>query len=379
LDASRYASQYFSLLPGVLPHLVSVALVLATIAAGFYLLSRVKHREQILLPTLILLLVAILFVLKSPPLALETSRTFRNILGGARETAAASDLGWLGFSYLAFRIIHTLRDRQTGYHTETTLDEYVTYVVFFPSFVAGPIDRLERFLKELGSPLPADLVAVGQRLAIGLFKKFVLADSLSLISLNTQTAAQWNGAGWVWFAVYAYTFQIYFDFSAYTDIAIGLARLMGFQLPENFNAPYLKPNLTQFWNSWHITLAQWFRTYFFNPLARKLRSVERPLPATAQVFITQISTMLLIGIWHGITWNFLLWGLWHGLGLFAHNCWRNFLHPRTTQWAVTPLRQTLLKIPGIALTFNYVALGWIFFAVSTPADFWHVFSRLFGV
>ncbi len=124
--------------------------------------------------------------------------------------------------------------------------------------------------------------------------------------------------------LYAYAFQLFFDFSGYTDIAIGTARLMGIKLPENFNHPYLKPNLTQFWSNWHMTLTQWFRAYFFNPVTRALRSASKPVSIPVIIFITQLGTMLLIGLWHGVSFNFILFGLWHGIGLFIHNRWSDW-------------------------------------------------------
>ena len=141
-----------------------------------------------------------------------------------------------------------------------------------------------------------------------------MADLLAVISISDMLVPQVKGAGWMWLFLYAYSFQIYFDFSGYTDVAIGLGRLLGFRLPENFAAPYLKPNLTQFWNSWHMTLTQWFRSYFFNPLTRALRSGKR-LSIWIIIFVTQISTMILIGFWHGGTLNLYFVGrmAWHRL------------------------------------------------------------------
>ena len=164
-----------------------------------------------------------------------------------------------------------MRDRTTGKLAANAiaLREFVSYVVFFPSLTAGPIDRAERFAKDYcnpAAPQVADLLAGGQRIITGVFKKFVIADTLAIVALNGVNAAQASSALWIWVLVYAYAFRIYFDFGGYTDIAIGLGRFLGIKLPENFDRPYLKPNLTLFWNSWHMTLAQWFRTYFFNPV-----------------------------------------------------------------------------------------------------------------
>jgi D-alanyl-lipoteichoic acid acyltransferase DltB (MBOAT superfamily) len=274
------------------------------------------------------------------------------------------DLRWLGFSYIAFRLLHTLRDRQSGRLPAVSLSEYVVYVVFFPTLSAGPIDRIERFVGDLRRPLSLtseDYGEAGNRLVVGLFKKFAIADTLGLVALNATNATQVHTAGWAWLLLYAYAFQIYFDFSGYTDIAIGLGRLLGIKLPENFRSPYLKPNLTQFWNNWHMTLTQWFRTYFFNPVTRALRSRKKNLSIPSIVFITQMGTMVLIGLWHGVTWNFIAWGTWHGLGLFIHNRWAEWTKGR---FVMLPKGwQKVLNIGGVLLTFHFVAIGWVFFAL----------------
>jgi D-alanyl-lipoteichoic acid acyltransferase DltB (MBOAT superfamily) len=154
---------------------------------------------------------------------------------------------------------------------------------------------------------------------------------------------------------------------------------VGIALPENFNAPYLKPNLTQFWNNWHMTLTQWFRAYYFNPLTRWLRTGGRKLSAAAIIFITQITTFVLIGMWHGITWNFVLWGAWHGLGLFVQNRYSEWVRPRLPDLAARPALKQGLAVVGGLLTFHYVALGWVWFALPSTGLSWQVFLKLFGV
>ena len=324
-------------------------------------------------------LISVLLILKSPTLSLQTSIFLRTLADRPIETASSLDLRWLGFSYIAFRLIHVLRDKQTGRLPELSLPEFATYVVFFPALSAGPIDRAERFAKDLqkGSVLTQDeSLLAGQRIVIGLFKKFVIADALALIALNDALAAQVHAAGWMWIHLYAYTFQIYFDFSGYTDIAIGIARLVGIKLPENFLSPYTKPNLTQFWNNWHMTLTQWFRSYFFNPFNRWMRGYKS-IPAWMMLLIGQLSTMLLIGLWHGITWNFILWGAWHGLGLFIQNRWSDFAKPRFNR--SNPQLQKAMQIGGVVFTFHFVALGWVFFALSNLSLSRSVFLKLFGI
>ncbi|HSL27685.1 MAG TPA: MBOAT family O-acyltransferase [Anaerolineales bacterium] len=353
---------------------ISAALILLA-------LSALARRSLAILSATIILLILILIVLKSPALSLQTSIFIRTVTNRSVETAAFTDLRWLGISYIAFRLIHVLRDRQAGRLPELSLAEFAAYVVFFPSLAAGPIDRAERFVQDLRKEFVLtqdETLLGGGRIVLGLFKKFVVADTLALVALNDLLASQIGAPGWMWIAVYAYAFQIYFDFSGYTDIAIGVARLVGVRLPENFAAPYLKPNLTQFWNSWHMTLTQWFRSYFFNPFNRWMRGLKT-LPTWTMILLGQAATMLLIGLWHGITLNFIFWGLWHGLGLFLQNRWSDFLRTRYPAAQQTPRRASLLQIGGIVVTFHFVALGWVFFALSDPTLSWQVMLKLFGL
>ncbi|MDR3573409.1 MAG: MBOAT family O-acyltransferase [Anaerolineaceae bacterium] len=368
------------------PQIGQIALALAVLVLLGLLLTRfTKVKGAFLLNFSIFALIGLFVVLKLPALTTAAAAGLRALMGQSTDLAKASDLSWLGFSYVAFRLIHTLRDRQNGRLPAVSLQEYLVYAIFFPSFTAGPIDRLDRFIKDLRKPLTPlasasdDFSAAGTRLALGLFKKFVLADSLALIALNAANAGQVRSAGWMWLLVYAYALQIFFDFSGYTDIAIGLGRVLGIRLPENFNAPYLKPNLTQFWNNWHMTLTQWFRAYFFNPLTRALRSAKKPLSQPLMILITQVSTFVLIGLWHGITLNFVFWGLWHGLGLFAQNRWSDWIKPRAAVLEGRPLLKRTATVLGTLLTFHYVALGWVWFALPSPQLSWQVLERLFGL
>ncbi len=345
-----------------------------------------KHR----LASVVILLILVLFIiLKSPAMSLKASAWLRALTGQNIELAAASDLVWLGFSFLAFRLLHVLRDFQTGkLHTGNSmpysLGELSSYALFFPAYTAGPIDRSQRWIKELQSQNQVtgeDIIEGSKRILVGIFKKFVLADSLALLALNAQNATQVQSTLWAWFFLYAYALRIYFDFSGYTDIAIGIGRLAGFKLPENFAGPYLKTNLTAFWNSWHITLAQWFRAYFFNPLTRYLRAPggrKINIPVWAVILTGQIGTMLLIGLWHGISLNFAIWGLWHGAGLFLHNRWSEWMRPRSAALESRPVLAKFAQAGGWLLTFNFVAIGWVWFSLPTPAMASEFLRRLAG-
>ena len=325
-------------------------------------------------------ILAFFVIIKTPALTVAASSFLRFFSRQSPNQALAVDIRWFGYSYIAFRILHTFLDRRSGRMPLVNLGEYVAYVIFYPALAAGPIDRVERFVEDLRNPKSltgSDWFQAGERILLGVFKKFALADSLAYLALTNVEADKVQAGWWTWVVVYAYAFQIFFDFSGYTDIAIGIARLVGVNLPENFLSPYLRPNLAQFWNSWHISLTQWFRSYFFNPLTRALRS-NRNLPSAAIILTAQLSTMLVIGLWHGVALRFVLWGLWHGVGLFVQNRWSAFARLPLENWATTPGRKNLLTLSGIFLTFNYVAVGWIFFAMPSASLALEMISRLLG-
>ncbi len=375
VGAARYIDPLGGLLtarPPVVDVVVGAVQLILVLAFIAYKLGRGRG---LVLNAAALFIILILVVLKSAPLAASASGFLRTLTGQDPALAGAFDFSWLGFSYIAFRLIHTLRDRVSGRLPQLSLRDFVTYIVFFPALTAGPIDRVERFQPQLHTEFilgNAQLLAAGRRLVTGLFLKFVLADGLAFFSLNATNAWQVQTTGWAWVLLIAYAFRIFFDFAGYTHIAIGLGLLFGVLLPENFDRPYLKPNLTAFWHSWHVTLALWFRAYYFNPLTRWLRT--RQVQVWLIILIGQLSTMALIGLWHGITLNFLAWGLWHGAGLFAHNLWVQFSKARCLA-----IDARIAGPLGVAATFVYVSLGWVWFALPAPQDAGRVFSLLFGL
>jgi len=358
--------------------LVSAGVVLVAVAAVYASGLRVARALGL---GLVLILVAAFIILKTEPLSLAASAWLRRLSGQSADLAAPIDLTWLGFSYLAFRLLHVLLDARAGRLPGVGLDELVSYAFFFPALTAGPIDRVERFVQDLRqSPQlsPQDLREGGGRIIVGLVKKFIVADSLAMIALQPLSAERVTATGWLWVLLYAYSFQLYFDFSGYTDIAIGVGRLAGVRLPENFQRPYLQPSLTAFWNSWHMTLAQWFRGYVFNPLTRALRSARRPWPTAAIVLVGQLSTMILIGLWHGVAWGFVLWGAWHGVGLFLQNRWSSWMRGGAGRLWARPAARRFATIAGVVITFHFVTLGWVWFSLPDPALAGRVFLRLFG-
>jgi alginate O-acetyltransferase complex protein AlgI len=360
---------------------VVAAIVLAL--AGWAALSRLGGRY--LVAVALVGIIILLVVLQTPPLAAAASAFLRGQAGQDAGLASPLDLGWLGFSYVAFRLIHTLRDRQTGILPAVGLRDFITYVVFAPAYTAGPIDRLERFAAEvqtlpaLNGRDPHRLTVAFGRISVGLFKKFVIADSLALFALDSTRAAQTESAPALWLLLYAYGLRLFLDFSGYTDIAIGLGMLFGVQLPENFDRPYTRTSITAFWQSWHMSLTNWVRFYIFSPLSRSLLR-RQPRPTNEQIqFFCHISTMLIMGLWHGVTGPFVVWGLWHGLGLFCHKLWTD----RTRKWYLglrdRPRTRLAWAVTGWLLTFHFVMLGWVWFSMPDMTTAARVFAGLFGV
>ena len=345
------------------------------------------HSQKILTPNIAIWLIVLLFIaLKREPLAEAIARFWRTLTSQDPTVAHSLDLTWLGFSYIAFRLIHSLRDHQNGLLPALSLREFASYVLFFPAIIAGPIDRAERFMQDFRA-LPSftrfeapRFYQAFSRITIGLLKKFIIADSLAQgLSFTPTHAAQAISTAGLWLLLYGYALRLYFDFGGYSDIAIGVGLLFGVELPENFKRPYLQTSLTAFWQSWHITLSNWVRFYVFSPLSRHLlRRKPRPSPILI-VLITQSITMIVIGLWHGLTLNFLIWGLWHGLGLFVHKQWSG----KTRSWYRT-LQSTvwarhLWTAVAWFLTFHYVVLGWVWFLIPDTALALQTLAKLFNL
>ncbi len=382
LTLTRYIDLPFALTSRP-PPTPSVILTLIIAAGVVLLLWRIFGKRQAWLTSAIVVLIGIFIVIKMDALVVLVSIFLRGQAAQDATQASPLDIRWLGFSYVAFRLIHTLRDRQTGKLPALTLNEYVTYVIFFPAYAAGPIDRAERFVKDYRALIDLDsrdvdrLISAAMRISVGLFKKFVIADSLAVFSLNAVTAQQVSTTSALWLLLYGYSLRLYLDFSGYSDIAIGIGLLFGMRLPENFKRPYLQRSLSAFWQSWHITLSDWVRFYIYLPLSRYLLRYKPRLSNHAIILVGSLVTMLIIGLWHGVTLPFAVWGLWHGFGLFAHRLWSD----RTRNWygALSDSWRRIWHIAGTLITFHFVTLGWVWFALPDLASGWRVFRGLFRI
>jgi len=381
IASSRYLGPICCLTPSRPPAFPQALIAVILLLCILFVYWKLQAIRRLFVPTTILIVVILFLILKSETLATLTSAWLRRIQVQDYHLASPLDLRWLGYSYLAFRLLHILRDRQLGNAHGYSLGDFAIYALFFPTLTAGPIDRSGRFLTDLHAASTISTQSLqqgGKRILLGAFQKFVIADSLALFALSSQNAAQTTSPLWTWVMLYAYAFRIYFDFAGYTDITLGLGLWLGIRLPENFAAPYSKANLTAFWNSWHITLAQWFRAYFFNPITRSLRLSSKSIPVWMVILVGQVGTMVLIGLWHGVTWNFTLWGLWHAAGLYLHNRWSQWVRTRN-RWVWWSAHPIISDWVGRIMTFHYVTLGWVWFALPDIQISLRVFKRLFSL
>ncbi|HZR82497.1 MAG TPA: MBOAT family O-acyltransferase [Candidatus Binatia bacterium] len=243
----------------------------------------------------------------------------------------------LGISFYTFHSISYVVDTWRGVREPSEcFADFALYVAFFPQLIAGPITRWGYFGPQLSAPRRLRFRAIEAALlllAVGFVKKVVFADSLGGFVDAVYAAPDRASRLDAWLAVYGYAFQIYFDFSGYTDVAMGLAGLLGFRLPENFRHPYVALNPAELWRRWHISLSTWLRDYLFLPIARALlRRTRRP---AFTAVVATLATMLLAGLWHGAAWTFVLWGGVQGIWLVLHRLvtWRQGPRPMFPAWA----------------------------------------------
>ncbi|MBI9066750.1 MAG: MBOAT family protein [Salinivirgaceae bacterium] len=257
----------------------------------------------------------------------------------------------IGISFFTFQSLTYTIDVYRKVHAPLQkLSDYLLYILMFPQLIAGPIVRFNTIADDIldrkkNETSEKRLYGI-YRFTIGLAKKILIANvlgeqvdaiyALPNIEINTMLS---------WVAIIAYSFQIYFDFSGYSDMAIGLGKLMGFNFPENFNNPYASQSITEFWRRWHITLGEWMKDYLYIPLGgNRVNSKNR-------LYLNLLIVFFLSGLWHGASWNFVIWGLWHGIFLIFDRLF---------------LVKTLSKIgkyPRVIFNYIVVLVGWVFFRI----------------
>lgn len=260
----------------------------------------------------------------------------------------------LAISFFTFQQVAYLVDAYRGEAREYNFLHYCLFVTFFPQLIAGPIvhhkEMLPQFVRNVARRLSHLDFSIGLTIfVIGLFKKVVIADSMALLATPVFQAAEVGQSLdflTAWTGVFAYTIQLYFDFSGYSDMAIGLARMFGIKLPLNFNSPYQAVNIIDFWRRWHITLSRFLRDYLYIPLGG-----NRKGPARRQVNL--MLTMLLGGLWHGAGWNFVIWGGLHGIYLVINHLWQQIWRKSVNTWWSRSIAR--------CLTLLAVMVSWVFF------------------
>jgi alginate O-acetyltransferase complex protein AlgI len=278
----------------------------------------------------------------------------------------------LGLSFYTFNLVgHALDVYRGRTPPAASASSLISFSTFFPTVSAGPLLRYDDFERQLLEPrrfdallLEAGLVS----LVVGLAKKLLVADPLG-IAIEPLFASYERLGFWdSWLAVLGYAYQLYFDFSGYTDMAIGVGALLGFRLPQNFNAPYTAVHITDFWQRWHITMSQWFRDYLFLPLSRALLRRSPSLEAADRLRTAcLLVTMVAIGLWHGATWSFLAWGLYHGVLLAGHARIRASRRPPLPGWV------------SRSLTFLAVLAGWVLLRSPSPGMALRIWEAMLGL
>jgi alginate O-acetyltransferase complex protein AlgI len=258
----------------------------------------------------------------------------------------------LAISFFTFEFVHYLTDIYHGKGKAIRNPfKFGIFCIFFPSIVSGPIKRFQPFLSQMENGLERpriNLAALGlAQVLLGFFKKLVIADNATMLIhlLEKRTDLSF---GPVCLLMALLSVRILFDFSGYSDIAIGLGKMIGLELPVNFNFPYIAQNITDFWRRWHMSLSTWIREYIYIPMGGNRHGPARK-------FLNLTVTMFVCGLWHGASWHFGIWGIYHGLGLTLHNSWeKTGLGSKWTAWG--PSRWV-----NIALTNAFVAYGWLLF------------------
>ena len=320
-------------------------LVVANYLLG--LLASKPGRARLAVTLAVFVDIGILAVFKYLDWVLGSSVSLVHWLTGADVTWGPLGLGLpLAISFVTFTTLAYVIDIARGGPPERNFGRFALFVSFFPHLIAGPIMRAHEFLPQVRRTRPFSPVLVDRALPLlvgGLLKKTV-GDNLAPIVERAFANPGQVGTLGLWIGVLAFAFQIFFDFSGYSDMALGSAWLLGFELPLNFNWPYRSTSIQEFWRRWHMTLSRWLRDYLYISLGGNRKGRLR-------TYVNLLVTMLLGGLWHGAGFTFVIWGAWHGIGLAIHRYWRERLGTRN----VIP------TLAAWALTFVFVLCGWVFF------------------
>jgi D-alanyl-lipoteichoic acid acyltransferase DltB (MBOAT superfamily) len=339
-------------------------LIFATTAADYVCAlgiaaSTTERRRKMFLVAAIAVNLSVLALFKYLDFIVRSVTQIASWAGGKGEFSTIGLLLPLGISFYTFHALSYAVDVYRGKAApERNYLIYLSYVMFFPLLVAGPIERAWHLIPQFKRDrhVTPDMVRSGLLLcASGFFKKLVIADNVAAIANYGFGTPSASGASHL-VAIYAFAFQIYCDFSGYSDIAAGTARILGFEVFQNFNLPYLTTNPREFWRAWHISLSTWFRDYVYIPLGGNRVSRWKTLRNLA-------ITMLLCGLWHGAAWIFVVWGAYHGVMFVVYDVWSQTSAGR---W-VTARNDTFSYAIKVVVFFQFVCLGWLLFRADSVA------------
>ncbi len=278
----------------------------------------------------------------------------------------------VGLSFYTFQsLTYTIGVYRGVVTPERHLGIFAVYVCFWPQLVAGPIERAERMIPQFYErhTLNYDDMATGLRLVLwGLFKKVVIADRLAVLVNSAYNHAAYESGATLALATYFFAFQVYCDFSGYSDIAIGTARMIGFRLTTNFNKPYSAASITDFWRRWHISLSTWFRDFVYIPLGGNRVSQTR-------LYVNLMIVFVVSGLWHGANWTFLLWGALHGTYMVASQMSASY-RSRVRAWFDARSLSGFHHALQVLITFHLVCFAWIFFRANTVHDAFLVVGKI---
>ena len=318
-----------------------------------------KRDSKALLGTT-LTIVLLLFCIRNYPYIQELfSKSFLSFIGGPILSVQK-----VGISYILFRFVHWLIESYRRTIHKSDFATFLSYIFFFPNFLAGPIDKYNNFHYWVGNTnlkYHKSLFFAGiARIFIGAVKTLgIVPHIINYATDYTMLIPQFSPLVALSLSLLLYSAYIYLDFSGYSDIAIGTAYLIGVKTPENFNNPYFSSNLSVFWKRWHITFSMFLFEYVFKPVIQVVNKIFSSNPRIVNSILGYMVTFVICGLWHGETINFVYWGLWHGVGLSINKLWREKMSLTTAfkgHWAY--------KQGSVLLTFLYVSIGWVFFHYS---------------
>ncbi len=278
----------------------------------------------------------------------------------------------IGLSFHTFQAMsYTIEVYRGNQKAEKHFGIYALYVMFYPQLVAGPIERPQNIIHQFYEKHrfnAEDFKAGLMQMATGLFKKVVIADRLAILVDGAYSHPKANSGSTLLVATLFYSFQIYCDFSGYSDIAIGAARTMGFHLMQNFRSPYFSRSVSEFWSRWHISLSTWFRDYLYIPLGGNRVAVSR-------WYLNLLIVFIVSGFWHGANWTFIIWGALHGAFLVIHLNYNKMLQRIGYNFKPNPLK-TFLQI---VFTFCLVSFAWVFFRAASVSDAIYIVKIFFHI